>query len=148
METISRVLMGIVILFFCLLTIKQFFRKKNGFCVICFSISLTWIFLLILYFSGFYEDKVVLALLMGMSITGFFYYTESRVKNNNLKIFRLPFILSLFVSVYSLLEKKIFFGTFYFLVVLWVVFFFIFLFRNNSRFNYLVNKLIECCKRW
>ena len=74
MESITQILFGISISFFLLLGIKSLFKKKlEKLCVICASVSLTWIFLLILYFLGKFEDLVVIALLMGGSVVGLYY---------------------------------------------------------------------------
>ena len=141
-------LVGIIILFFILLGIRQVLSKqrKKDFCVLCLSVSLTWVILLMLYFLGFFKDKMIIILLMGMSITGLYYYIDSKV-NETLKIFKLPFMISLIFFVYTLLGG-FFINALYFVLGLWVVFIALFLLKNNQKINVFVNKLIECCRRW
>ncbi|MCR4284820.1 MAG: hypothetical protein NUV97_02115 [archaeon] len=145
MESLFLILLGITGLFFIFLIIKSIFKKRE-FCVICASVSTTWIFLIILYFLGNFSDKVLIALLIGQSIAGIFYLLESKT-SDNLKIFRLPFILTLLALVYFVLQKFDI-GSMVFILVLWGIFIVIYLFREHEGFNTLVNKLIACCKGW
>ena len=150
MDNLTIILAGIVVLFFLLLGIKSLLSEnhKKRFCVICLSVSLTWIVLIILYFLNLFNNNILIALLMGMSVTGIFYYLESKLKkNDNLKIFRLPFILTLISAVYFLLDSFSIYA-FYFIIFLWILFGFLYSFKNSEGFSTLVNKLIECCKRW
>jgi len=125
------ILIGISILFFILLGIKEFFNKelKEKFCVLCASIVLTWITLLVLNFLDFFHDKILIALLMGESTLGIFYLIESKFRKE-MKIFRLPLILSLISIVYFILVgfEEI---SFVFLIFLWLIFFVIYLFRKS-----------------
>src|SRR3989344_3178232 len=93
---VFNVILMITVLFFFLLLIKGIFKKwfKKEFCVICAAVSLTWITLLILSWLEIFNDKTIIALLMGMSILGIFYLVENKVKER-LTLFRLPFLLSL-----------------------------------------------------
>lgn len=147
MENITLILIGISVLFFLLLGIKTIFdKKKKKFCAICLSISLIWIFLLILYFLGKFQDMIILSLLIGGSIVGIFYLWENKVKKEKL-VFRLPLLLTLIFIFYSLLERIIY-SAILFLVILWIFFILIYLFKNHKGFNKFFKKIIECCKRW
>lgn len=147
MENITLILIGISVLFFLLLGIKELFMKKSKrFCAICLSVSLTWIFLLILYFLGKFQDVIILSLLIGGSIVGIFYLWENKVKKEKL-VFRLPLLLTLIFIFYSLLERIIY-NAILFLVILWIFFILIYSFKNNKRLNSFAKKIVECCKRW
>src|SRR3989304_9072472 len=97
MEPLFLTLAGITILFFLFLIMRNLSKKI---CAICLAVSLSWIILLTFYFWGYFLDKTIIAILMGMSVLGLFYmfYEE-------LSVFKLPFILTLVFIVYSILES-------------------------------------------
>ncbi|PJE81903.1 hypothetical protein COU58_00245 [Candidatus Pacearchaeota archaeon CG10_big_fil_rev_8_21_14_0_10_32_42] len=141
------ILGGIVILFFVLLGIKEFFSEKfkKKFCVICTSVTLTWIILLAFNLYGLFEDKILLGILMGHTSLGLFYIFESNA-SEKAKVFRLPLLLTFISLIYFVLSgfEKI---SFFILVGLWFVFGLFYLFGNSEAKSF-VNKLIECCKNW
>jgi hypothetical protein len=140
MESITLTLIGITSLFLVLLILKSLFKGK--FCAICVAISLTWISLLILYFLNIFSDKLIIAILMGMTALGIYYTVEKKVKSE-LTVFRLPFLLTLIFIIYSVLESFIL-NSIIVIAVIWIIFFLIYLSKNNK----LVKKLVECCKKW
>jgi hypothetical protein len=144
MEPIAWTLIGISGLFFILLLVKFIIKKE--FCVLCVSVSLSWIILLALLLTNLFKDKTIIAILMGMTALGIYYLLERKAKKK-LTIFRLPFLLTLIFIIYLILENYSL-NSLIFLVVLWLVFVLIYLFRNNKSFHKFTNKLIECCKKW
>ncbi len=138
-------LFGIIALFFILLILKNIFKWKN-FCVLCVSISLTWIILLILYFLKIFQDKIIISILMGHTSLGLFYFWEKKV-GEKFKIFRLPLLLSFIFIIYTIIANFEF-NSLLFILGAWAVFFLIYLFRSNKGFNKFTKKLIECCKKW
>jgi len=141
MEQITWILIGITALFFVLLTIKNIFNIKKG-CAICLSVGLTWITLIILLSTGFFHDKIIIAILMGHTSLGIYYIFEKKVKERFL-IFRLPYLLTSIFIIYSILENFNI-NSLIFILGLWGLFFLIYIFR----FNKFMKKLIECCKKW
>ena len=141
------ILIWISLSFFILLGVKEIFNKKlkEKFCVLCASIILTWIILLILNFSNLFQDKILIGILMGHTSLGLFYFFESHFKKE-IKVFRLPLLLSFISIIYFILEEfeKI---SFIVLIILWVIFGFIYFFRKSGTKSY-INKLINCCKKW
>jgi len=141
------ILSSITVLFFILLGIKELFNKKQKekFCVVCASVTITWIALLVLSFLNLFNDKILIGILMGHTSLGLFYIFESKVREE-LKIFRLPVLLSFISSIYFILEgfDQI---SFFILACLWILFGLVYLFRN-SKLKLLVNKLVECCRNW
>jgi hypothetical protein len=141
------VLIGLIGLFFILLGVKEFFNKKlkEKFCVICASISLTWIVLLILNFMNLFQDKILLGILMGHTSLGVFYIFEKNA-SDRFKIFRLPLLLSFITIIYFVLTgfEKI---SFFILISLWIIFGLIFLFGDKNARGF-VGKLVECCRGW
>ncbi len=98
-------LISIVVLFFLSLGLKKLFPSL---CAICFSVFATWLFGLLLYFSGqiFIEiDPLVLALLMGGSAVGFLYYLNRHLPKRFL-VFRLPYLLTVFIVFYFFLNFR------------------------------------------
>ncbi len=150
MIEIFNILIGITVLFFILLVFKQFLpkKKKDKFCVICASISLTWITLLVLYYIKLFDNLIILSILIGTSITGIYYLVESKV-NKRMKVFRLPFILTLIFIGYNLINgfyKEL--NVWILLLILWLLFIFFYIYSGNKKINLFVNKLVECCKKW
>lgn len=145
MEFLFYTIAGIIALFFILLILKNIFKWKN-FCVLCVAVSLTWIILLILYFLKIFQDKIIIAILIGHTSLGLFYLWEKKVREK-FKIFRLPLLLSFIFIIYSVLENFEF-NSLLIILGAWIIFFLIYLFRNNKGFNKFTKKLIECCKKW
>lgn len=147
---IFNVLLVIAVLFFVMLLIKNIFKSyfKKEFCAICAAVSVTWLGLLVLYWLKLFDDPLILALLLGESTIGIFYLVEAKVRKE-LTIFRLPFLFTLILIGYSLisipddLTKAI-----VLVVVLWLLFAFAYVYRNNSRVSAIVEKIVKCCKRW
>ncbi|MEK6812122.1 MAG: hypothetical protein AABX76_01040, partial [Nanoarchaeota archaeon] len=88
MEIITIILTGISALFFMLLALKNLFNIKKV-CIICASVSLTWIVLLTFYLLKIFTDKTIIAILMGQTSLALFYIWEKKVKNK-VRLFRLP----------------------------------------------------------
>ncbi len=147
MDGIFVLLLSIVLFFIIFLIIKEIF-KLNKFCVICISVALTWIIFLILYFLDIFKDKIILAILIGQSSIGIFYLLDNKVKDE-LKMFKLPFLLTLIVIAYYVLSAPLdIIKNILFIALIWFVLFLVYLYRKNKRVNSFMNKLVECCKRW
>ncbi len=146
---ILNVFLGISILFFLLLALKQVLPKKSrkNFCVICGSVSITWAVLLVLYWLNYFDDKIILAILLGQSITGIFYFLKSKLSKEK-NIFALPFILTLTMIAYVLISSLKNFNTIIFLVILWLIFSLFYIYKRSKKFNFFIKKLIECCRNW
>ena len=150
MADLFFILVGITAAFFVFLALKELLRgkPKENFCVICASVSITWIALLILYWLNVFVNPTILALLIGMSITGVFYLADSKAKNE-LKLFRLPFLLTLVLIGYSLLKMQYdIIKELIFIVLVWIFFMLVYLFKSNEKTKLFVKKVLECCKRW
>ncbi len=145
MEFLFYTIVGIVALFFILLILKNIFNWKK-LCVLCVSVSLTWLGLLFLYFLKIFQEKIIIAILMGHTSLGLFYLWETNVREK-FKIFRLPLLLSFIFIIYIVLENFEF-NSFLVIIGFWLIFFLSYLFRNNKKFSKFTKKLIECCKKW
>ncbi len=153
--TFFTVLLGITIIFFLLLILKSFFLKEKKLCIICASMSLTWIILLALSVLGKFSNPVLVALLIGQTAVGIFYVVEQKVREE-LTLFRLPFLLTLTYIAYGLLtftvlagvNSKILLESGVFLAILWGIFLLFYFYRHHPAFQEKVQKIIECCKRW
>lgn len=142
MFSVFSVFLITIVAFFVILLIKSLIKKE--FCAICVAVSLTWIFLLILNKLSLFDNKIVIAVLMGQSVLGIFYLAEKKAQNN-LKFFRLPFLLTLTFVAYSVIGEFVF-SVAKLLLGLWLFFLAIFLYRNNAKVNVFVEKIIACCK--
>src|SRR3989344_1381994 len=98
---------------------------------------------MVLTFGALIINVLIISLLIGMSITGIYYFIERKIgKRNKFKMFRLPFILTLVIFAYYVLTLENIFKEALIIAGLWLVFIFIY-FYNNSKF---IKKLLECCK--
>lgn len=139
---------AIIALFLVFLIVKKFVKLK--FCVLCASISLTWVTLLILYWLNLFEDFVLIALFIGNSIVGIYYLVERKTAEK-FHIFRLPFFLTLIFIGYLLLSGFDIYRlipTVGLLVFLWLIFGFLFLYGHNPKLKSAVSYIINCCKNW
>lgn len=60
--------------------------KKNfkiKICAICATVVTTWVGLLVMKLVGFSINQILLAILMGQSVTGFMYFLERKAKSTN-----------------------------------------------------------------
>lgn len=145
MEPITLVLIGIAVLFFLLLALKNILNLKKT-CVICASVTLTWIILLTLYFFKIFNDKMIITILMGQTSLGIYYIFERKARKNTL-VFRLPLLLTFIFIIYAVLESFNF-NSLIFLIILWLIFALIYSFKNIKGFKRFTTKLIKCCKKW
>jgi len=138
-----NVLLAIVAFFGILLLVKKVFGIK--FCVLCVSVSLTWIGLFVLAKLNRFTDLPLLALLLGESVTGIYYYTQRHIAKE-LRIFTLPFFLSLTTLAYYLVNPlsnvllilSVLFG-------LWITTWVLFIYRNDPGKRSLVENVMDCC---
>lgn len=138
----------IVSLFIFFLIAKEFLssRYKDKVCVICFSVSTTWIILLILNYLDYFQNTLIIALFMGQSVLGLFYILENRIKEE-FKLFLLPILLTLSGVAYILLNEMIN-ELFLFLIGLWALLIGIYSLRQGKKVRAMVNRITACCKNW
>ena len=77
------------------------FNKLSGrnYCPICAGVSLTWMWLLALYFLGYHEETVLVGILMGGSVVGIMYKLKNSIMSH-------LFAVIAFLAVYLLLTKN------------------------------------------
>lgn len=140
------VLLVITVLVVGLLVIKSISAWK--FCVMCTSVSITWMALLVAYWLGLFDQPVIIAILMGQSIVGSYYFLEKKTKES-LHIFRLPLLLTLTLAAFVALgvTTDLNYGL-SLLAALWVVLSLLYLYRQNPRTRIVVDRIIACCKDW
>ena len=125
------------------LTAKHLSERR--FCVICASVSLTWLIFLILYWTDNFHDPILLSLFMGQSIAGLYYFVEKRVPKV-LRIFGLPFLLSLTAGFYMLIKTELALTAFGLLLGLWLTAWLIFSYRNDPGKKTIAKILAKCCE--
>ena len=106
------VVISITVLYFLLAFLKPIVTRsiKIFFCSICYAISITWLWLLVLLILGFRFDTKILALLLGMSVVGIMYQLEDYFKEKKKKMFWLLRIILIDTGI--LLIWGIVFGSF------------------------------------
>ncbi len=146
MDELLLVLMMIAGFFAVFLMLQQATRRK--FCALCAAVMLSWLILLLLYWRDVFAGQLLIALLMGGSIVGIYYVLEKKV-TERLTLFRLPFLLTLIITGFSLLKglSGIITGI-SFVIMVWIVFISIYIFRQNPRLQKITKKIMECCKKW
>ncbi|HLG90759.1 MAG TPA: hypothetical protein VI336_01175 [Candidatus Saccharimonadales bacterium] len=120
-------------------------KSKRKICAICAGVFLTWLLLFIFYKTGTYKDTVLLSLLMGQSITGLYYLGLRRLPKS-LRIFTLPFFLSLTAVFYLLISEKFVLGAFGLLTALWITAWVIFINRKDPGKKPLTEAVTNCCE--
>ncbi len=137
---------GAIILFFgVLLVLKPLIKKR--YCVLCVSVSLTWIGLLVLFWTKRFADLNTIALLMGQSILGIYFLLEKRLAEK-WHLFRFPFLLTAtFMGMLVLQNVSAWKEILMILIALWILFVLFFLLGNTAA-RKLVQRVIACCKDW
>lgn len=100
-------LISITVLFVIFALIKDYIKKKTKYdvCAICTAVSTTWIATIIIAFLGYKIDKVLLAILMGMSITGAMYLLDERFKTKRNYLIKLGTILGGTIITYYVIQN-------------------------------------------
>lgn len=132
---------GIGMLFFAWLLVKSL-TKSQGLCAICAAVSTSWLVLLGLRFFKLYENELLLAILLGASATGGYYWLS---RHRRLGIFKFPIFLSLVIGVYLIARWQIDLGLLLLAGATWLLFWFFSFGSLNKGF---LKKVIECCKNW
>ena len=142
--TLAEVFLVITGLFALFLVLKKWFPKI---CVICAAVALTWLVLLFGYHSDWFEDRLLLGLLMGQSITGIYYLLVKKMPEQ-WRIFQLPLLLSLTYILYVAVILEVYASALIVIVGLWALFSFVYFSKNSQKLNRIAKKIIECCKDW
>ncbi len=118
------------------------------FCVICTSVSITWVVLLVLYWLGRFEQPLIIAVLMGQSIVGGYYFLEKRT-DEYWHLFRLPVLLTLTLAALAALGTDVDVPwALSLLALLWAGLSLLFLYRQHPKTRAVVDRIIACCKDW
>ena len=137
------IFLAISLIFIASLIIKNLVNK--AFCSLCVAVASVWLVLLFLYKTGRFSDGILLALLIGQSITGIFYLAYRKLPKS-LRIFSLPFFLSLTAVFYTLITADIQLAVFILLAVLWLAAWIIFTYRNDPAKKAVAKILAKCCE--
>ena len=99
-------ILALFLLFALIITpiIKNKFNKKV--CAICAAVSLTWLGLLIAKYFGYAIDTLIIAILMGESITGIMYLFENYAEKKDKRLLPLKAVIILMgtLVVYLILK--------------------------------------------
>lgn len=136
----------IIGIFFVLLGVKRIIRKD--FCVLCASVSLTWLGLLIAYKVGEWTDPMPVILLMGGSVVGIYYLVDRRVRAL-WHVFRLPFFLTLVLAVLAVfypLRELVMPGIF--TLGTWLLMGLTYALRHVPGVKAFFQQLLACCRNW
>lgn len=138
------VFLAISLIFIASLAFKSSIFKKP-FCSLCLAIASSWLILLYLYKAGSFSNQVLLGMLVGQSITGIYYFAYRHLPKI-LRIFSLPFFLSLTAIFYTVITGEIQLSVYILLTVLWLVAWVIFIYREDPGKKTISNILEHCCE--
>lgn len=101
----------ILAIFLLVVLIKSRVMKLIGWnvCALCAAVSLTWMILLLLIWSGVIHQTTSVAILMGMSVSGLMYKLEGYYKSHHLRhlwAVRLVVILGGFTTITMLISQN------------------------------------------
>lgn len=140
------VLSVIAALFVVFLVIKGITEWK--FCVICVSVSVTWMALLALYWLGQFDQPVIIAVLMGQTIVGLYYFLEIKTAEA-LHVFRLPLLLTLTLAAFMALGVTThLMYALSLLAFLWIVLSLMYFYRQSPTTKIVVDRIMACCRDW
>ncbi len=142
---ITWIFVTISVLFYAGLVIKPLL--KLSFCTICLAVSMTWLSLLFLRQVGFFDNDLILAILLGQSVVGGYYLWERQAKKSML-IFRLPVLLTLTYAAWTLLLLKLDLSLFGVTATIWIIHILLYNYRTRDGVKTYVDKIIACCARW
>lgn len=133
-------------IFFALLAVKYIIKKEL--CVLCGSVSLTWLGFLIAYKLGEWSDPLPVILLMGGSVVGIYYLVDRRIRAL-WHVFRLPFFLTLMLAVLAVfypLRELVMPGIF--TLGTWLLMGSTYALRHMPGVKAFFEQLLACCRNW
>ena len=145
LSEVTWVFLAITGVFYGVLALKSLL--KLSVCSICAAVSASWIALLVLRALEWFENDMLLALLMGMSVVGGYYLWERHARKEQL-VFRLPFLLSLAVAAWSTIQLRLDYSLFAVVGLVWLIHGLLYLYRNNPSIKPRVDNIIACCSNW
>lgn len=146
MNELFLIFIAITVLFAVLLIVQSL--TKWRFCALCGGVFAVWLGLVALYWAGQFQNIILAAPLLGASVVGIYYLAERKAKEG-LRVFRLPFFLTLLFAAYLLLDVSWrYLEIIFFLAVLWLFFGAVYVCRKNPKVGKLAKRIIECCKNW
>lgn len=145
LSEVAWVFLAIALVFYIVLALKSLL--KLSVCSICAAVSASWLALLTLRTIGWFENDVLLALLMGMSVVGGYYLWERHAKKEYL-LFRLPVLLTLSFLAWILVQLQFDFTIVIVVGAVWAVHGLLYAYRNSPGVKPRVDKIIACCSSW
>lgn len=147
MSEVAIALLLIIGLFVAFLLLKKFVERWAKYCTICLAVSGSWIILLFSNKTNLIDNQIIIGILMGQSSLGVYYLIEKRV-NKNLLIFRLPMLLTLIFSVYTIITGELKLDGLLLNLAIWVVGIFLYVYRSHPSFKSRIKALVDCCGNW
>ncbi len=142
MKLMFYTFLAISLIFTAALIVKNLIKKP--FCSLCVAIASTWLVLLFLYKTDRFSNLVLLALLVGQSITGIFYLAYRRLPRS-LRIFSLPFFLTMTAIGYVLISGEVELSVFGLLTVLWLLAWAGFIYAGDPGRAKAAKAITNCC---
>lgn len=135
--------LAISLLFIIALAVKA--RLGKNLCSLCFAIASVWLGLLFLYKTNQFSDPIIIGLLIGQSITGIFYLALRKLPKS-LRIFSLPFFLTLTAAGYFLITSNFQIPVLFMLGTLWLLAWIIFSYSRDPGKAAIAKIAANCCE--
>jgi len=136
------IFLAISLVFIASLTLKSITKKPL--CSLCVAVASVWLVLLFLYKTDQFSNTLILGLLIGQSITGIFYFAYRKLPKA-LRIFSLPFFLSMTAVGYILITNDIELSVFGLLTVLWLLAWTGFIYASDPGKAKIAKAITNCC---
>ncbi|OGE86498.1 MAG: hypothetical protein A3J48_00015 [Candidatus Doudnabacteria bacterium RIFCSPHIGHO2_02_FULL_46_11] len=146
--TIALAVLSILVVTF-LANLFNAMRIVRPICPICAGVALTWIWLILAYFTGYNFDPMVIAMLMGGSVVGLAYAADKKINKQPSLLFKSVFIPAGFAAAYSIISKN--WPIFILGLIIMAIIYFMFVKnstggpKTNERALEIKDKLKNCC---
>lgn len=147
MSSLAFTLVLVTALFALLVAFKKRLAAVADYCAICVAVSVSWVSLLVLFWLDSFDSRLIIAVLMGQSVVGFYYLLEKRAVEQ-LLVFRLPVLLTLTIAAVGAVQGQVRLDALAFTVLVWLAVGWLYAYRNKPAFKGKVQRLIECCSNW
>lgn len=146
MSTLPLLIISMTMLFIVILIVQSITRLK--FCAVCVVVSTTWLVLLVFQLFGYDIDARLIAVLMGESVVGLYFLLEKRAPES-WHMFRWPYIMTGTALVYVIVGmRQEIWRALGVLIILWIVFGAIAIFRQYPTLKKIAERIIACCRDW
>ena len=146
MSDLALAILAITGLFGLLLVAKQALKLRK-LCAICAAVSSTWAALLGLSWLELFNNRLIIGILIGQSSLAAYYWLDKRAAKE-LRVFRLPVLLTLVLVTFSLVALSLPLDALLIVGSVWLAVGLSYAYRKNPAVKNKFKALVECCSNW